>query len=132
MRLGAGRRIAGIEIRLAGPLDRFGQELQQDAAGAPAPACAVFTGAKLLGDRKPHAGRNLLRAQKIFVRGLFEVVALERNKPLIAAHVGALIDGHGEVAVAEQLAGLGLAGGDGRGDPIGVEARAGAHLARAR
>ena len=61
--------------------------------------------AQLLADRQPHARRDLLGAQEIFVRGGFEIAALERDQPLIAAHVGALIDGHGEMAAAEQLAG---------------------------
>ncbi len=90
---------------------------------------AVRAGAKLLGDGEPHARRNLLRARKIFVRGLFEVAAFQRHQPLIAAHLRALVDGHGEMAVAEQLAGLGRAGGDRRVDTRGIEAGAGPHLA---
>ncbi len=130
MRLGAGRRVAGIEIGLAGPLDRFGQKLEQDAARAPAPSRTVLTAAKFLGDRKPHARGDLFGAQKIFVRGMLEVLALERNEPLIAAHVRALIDRHGKVAVAEQLRRLGFAGGNRGSDAIGVEACTRAHFAR--
>ena len=61
--------------------------------------------------------------------GVFEVLALERNEPLIPAHVGTLVDGHGEMAAAEQLARVSGVGGDGGGNPFGVKARAGAHLA---
>ena len=78
------------------------QELQQDAAGAPAMARARRRRAEFLGDREPHAGRDLLGAQEIFVRGILERSALERDQTLIAAHVAALIDGHGEMAVPEQ------------------------------
>ena len=80
------------------------QELQQHAAGAPAMARAAVAGDQLLGDRETHARRDLLGAQEIFVRGVFERAALERDHALVAAHVGALVDGHGEMAVAEQIA----------------------------
>ena len=94
------------------------------------PARAVFAGAEFLGDRKPHARRNLLRARKVFVRGLLEIAAFERDKPLVAAHLRTLVDGHGEMAVTEQLAGRCGVGGDRRGDALGIEAGAGPHLAR--
>ncbi len=124
-----GRRVAGIEVGLARALGRVRQELQQNAAGAPVPARAVFAGDEFLGDGEPHAGRNLLRAQKIFMRGLFEVAAFQRHEALIAAHVRALIDGHGEMAVAEEFSGVGGVGGNGRRDPLGVETGAGPHVA---
>ena len=92
---------------------------------APSPA------RQLLADREPHPGRDLLRAQEIFVRGVFEAAALERDQALVAAHVRALVDGHGEMAAAEQRAGVGLARGDRRRDARLVEARAGPHRARA-
>ena len=60
--------------------------------------------AQLLGDREPHPRRDLLGAQEIFVRGVLEAAAFERDQALVAAHVGALVDGHGEMAVAEQRA----------------------------
>ena len=63
------------------------------------------------------------------MRGVLEAAAVERDQALVAAHVGALVDGHGEMAVAEQRAGVGLAGRDRGGDARRVEARAGAHLA---
>ena len=75
------RRVAGIAGRA--PRMRSGalrQELQHDAAGAPAVLGAALAGAEFLGDREPHAGRNLLRAQKIFVRRLFEACRL-RARP---------------------------------------------------
>ena len=40
------------------------------------------------------------------MRGVFETAAFERDQALIAAHVRALVDGHGEMAVAEQRAGI--------------------------
>ena len=65
------------------------------------------------------------------MRGVFQRAAFERDQALVAARVGALVDGHGEMAVAEQRAGRGLAGLDGAGHPRRVEARAGAHRAGA-
>ena len=85
--------------------------------------------AQFLGDREAHARRNLLGAAEIFVRGIFQRAALERHQTLVAAHIGTLVDGHGEMALAEQLAGVGLAGGNRLGDAAFVEARARAHLA---
>ena len=40
------------------------------------------------------------------MRGVFEIAAVERHQALIAAHVRALVDGHGEMALAEQRAGI--------------------------
>ena len=40
------------------------------------------------------------------MRGVFETAAVERHQSLIAAHVRALIDGHGEMPLAEQRAGI--------------------------
>ena len=55
-------------------------------------------------------------------------LAVERDQALIAVHVGALVDGHGEVALAEQRAASRLACRDCRGHAVLVEARAGAHF----
>ena len=57
-----------------------------------------------LADREPHPGRDLFGAQEIFMRRVFEVAALERDQALIAAHIRALVDGHREMTLAEQLA----------------------------
>ena len=38
--------------------------------------------------------------------GVFETATVERNHALVTAHVRALIDGHGKMALAEQRAGL--------------------------
>ena len=92
-------------------------------------AGAAFAGAQFLGDREPHAGRDLLGAMEIFVRGVFERAAVERDQSLVAAGVGPLVDGHGEVAFAEQGAAVGRVVGDRRRDARLVETRAGAHLA---
>ena len=39
-------------------------------------------------DREPHPGRDLLGAQEIFVRGMLEVLAFERDQALVAAVSG--------------------------------------------
>ncbi len=90
---------------------------------------AAAARAQFLGDRQPHPRRDLLGAVEIFVRRVFQRAALERHQALVAVHIRALVDGHGEMAFAEQRAGVGLAVGDRRGDAVLVEARAGAHLA---
>ena len=59
------------------------------------------------------------------MRGVFQTAAVERHQPLITAHIGALIDGHREMALAEQRAGI-LAGLE----PRGVVARIGAQAIR--
>ncbi len=89
-------------------------------------------GTQFLGDREAHARRNLLGAQEVFVRGVFQRAAVERHQALVAADVRPLVDGHGEMALAEQRAGVGLAAGDRLGDARLVVARAGAHLAGRR
>ena len=63
------------------------------------------------------------------MRRAFEIVSFKRNQPLIAAHVWALIDGHGEMATAEQLSGRDFVRGDGGGDTLGVKPRAGSYFA---
>ena len=88
-----------------------------------------LTGAQFLGHRQANPGWDLLGAQEILVRGVFQRAAIERHQALVAAGVGALVDGHGEMALAEQRAGVGLAGRNRRRDAILAEARAGAHLA---
>ena len=50
---------------------------------------------------------------------------------MVAAHVGALVDGHGEVSSTKQRADVGFAGLDRRSHARSVEAGAGAHLVRA-
>ena len=89
------RRVAGMEVGHPRALRRLGQELQQHAAGPPAVAGA---GRHLLADREPHPGRDLLRAFEVFVRGVLQAAAVERDQALVAARVGALVDGHGEMA----------------------------------
>ena len=118
------RRIAWMQIGLSRPLRRLGEKLQQHSAGAPA-VLRAFAAAPFLADRKPHSGRNLFRAQKIFMRGVLESAAFERHQPLIAAHVRPLVDGHGEMAFPQQRAGV-LA----FPEPPGIEARIGAQAVR--
>src|SRR6202042_2820335 len=93
------------------------------------PPRAAFAGAEFFGDREPDPRRDLLRTQEIFMRGLFEAAAFERHKPLITAHFAALVDGHSEMAAAEQLAWLDRAVGDRVRNPLGVEPRARADIA---
>ncbi len=96
----------------------------------PARQCVgAVTGAQFLGDREPDAGRDLLRAQEIFMRGVFERAAFERHQTLIAVHVAALIDGHRQMAATEQFAARCLAVRNRLGDAGLVEARAGADAA---
>ena len=118
-----------MEIGDAGAFRRLRQELQHDAAGAPAVAGAAFGRAQFLGDGEADARRDLLGAQEVFVRGVFQRAAVERHQALVAAHVRPLVDGHGEMAPAEHRAGAGLARSDRLGDARLVVARAGAHLA---
>ena len=59
------------------------------------------------------------------MRGVFQTAAFERHQPLIAAHVRPLIDGHRQMALAEQRAGI-LA----VLEPLGIEARIGAQAIR--
>ena len=73
----------------------------QNSASAPAVSRA-FAAAPFLADRKAHPGRDLFRAQKIFMRGVFQGAAFQRHQPLIAAHVRPLVDGHGKMALAKQ------------------------------
>ena len=84
---------------------------------------------QFLGHSEAHTRRDLLGAQKILVRGMLEILALERDDALVAGHVGALVDGHGEMTMAQQRARIGGTRCDGGRDPRGVEAGAGAHLA---
>ena len=82
---------------------------------------------EFLGDGQPHARRDLLRAQEILVRGIFERAAVERDQTLVAAHVGALIDGHREMPRPSRSPAC-LARRVARRRVL-VEPRAGAHLA---
>ena len=59
------------------------------------------------------------------MRGVFQGAAFQRHQPLIAAHVRALIDGHREMAFAEQRA-----GGHALLQPRRIEARIGAQFIR--
>src|SRR6201999_1188962 len=100
------------------------------SAGAPAVAGAVFARAQLLGDGQTHAGGDLLRAQEIFVRGVLEALALERDDALVAGGIRPLVDGHGEMPAAKQRAAVGGARGNGGIDARGIEAGAAADVAR--
>ena len=80
--------------------------------------------------RQPQAGRDLLGLGEVGLRRRGQVAAIERHDALVALHVGALVHGHGEIALAEQVGLPGL--GKGR-DPGAVETGIAAQLAgRAR
>ena len=59
------------------------------------------------------------------MRGVFQTAAFERHQSLIAAHVGPLIDGHGEMPASQQCTGI-LA----VLEPLRIEARIGAQAVR--
>jgi hypothetical protein len=58
--------------------------------------------------RRPRAapGRDLFGAQEIFMRGVFEIAAVERHQALIAAHVRPWSMVMRKMALAEQRAGI--------------------------
>ena len=64
------------------------------------------------------------------MRRFLETLALERHDALVAAAVGALVDGHGEIAGPEQLAGSRACAGTERLEPVLVEPRGGAQAVR--
>src|SRR5215831_13979269 len=92
-------------------------------------ARAVGARPQFLRHRQAHAGGDLLRAQKILMRRMFEALALERDDALVAGGVRSLVDGHGQMPTAQQRARIGRSRRDGRRDTGGVEAGAGAHFA---
>src|SRR5438132_13593397 len=73
--LDALRHVTGVEVRPLDALRRLGQELQQQSARAPVASRATGARSQLLGDSQAHPGGDLLRAQKILVRGTFEALA---------------------------------------------------------
>ena len=113
------RNVARMQVGLARALRRFRQELGHQPAGAPGTAAA----AELLGDGEADACRDLLGLTEILVRRLLQPLPFESDDALVAARLGALVDGHGEDALAEQL-GRARAGRQG-GDALPVEAREG-------
>ena len=82
---GALGRVAWIEVCDARTFRRTRHELKQHAAGAPAVRRAARRGQIFLGHREAHAGRNLLGAHEIFVCGIFERPAFQRDQALVAA-----------------------------------------------
>src|SRR5262249_52075958 len=104
MRHRAFRGISWVEIGSAHTLSLLGKELQQHAAGTPTVTWTVSARSQLFGDREPHLGGDLLGAQEIFVSGLFKAAARKGDKALVAIHVSPLIDRHGKMAAAQQMA----------------------------
>src|SRR6516165_4900729 len=100
------RHVAGIEVSPRA-FWRLGQELQQKAAGSPAMTRAISARPQFLRHREAHARGDLLGAQKILMRRVFETLALERDDALVAGGVRSLVDGHGEMATAQQRARVG-------------------------
>jgi hypothetical protein len=91
---------------------------------------AVRARPQFLRHRQAHARGDLLGAQKILVRRVFEALALERDNALVAGGVRSLVDGHGEMATAQQRARVGCSRCNGGRDAGGVETGAGTHFAR--
>src|SRR6266508_1768986 len=91
-------------------------------------ARTVCARAQLLGHCQAHSCGDLLRAKKIFVRRVFEPLALERHDPLIAGGIRSLVDGHGQMSAAEQRAWIGRANCNGLRNAGGIKAGAAAHL----
>ena len=83
--------------------------LDQQSAGAPVPAPrrALAAGCVVARHGEPDERRQLLGLAEIGQRRLGEALAVERDDALVALHVAARIDGHGEMAAAEQLAPVG-------------------------
>src|SRR6202040_2382019 len=106
------------------------QELQKKAPGPPAVPGALTIGSELLGYGQAYSRGNLLRAQKVLVRGMFEVLALQRHDSLVSCRVGALVDGHRQMALTEQCSRTRTARRDRSSDPTRIESGAGAHLVR--
>src|SRR5437016_1883973 len=69
--------IAWIEIGNPSAIRRLGEKLHKDTAGTPIMAWAFWARSQLLGDREPHARRNLFGAAEIFMRRLFKATALK-------------------------------------------------------
>ena len=81
------------------------------------------------GHGEAHLRGDLLRLAEILVRGLLQALAFQGDDALIAAGGGALVDGHGQVAGADQVGVLERSGAEG-GHPLRVEARGGAQAVR--
>ena len=96
------------------------QMLEQQAARLPVVAA-------LLG-REPHQARDLLRLREIALRRLAEVLALQRDDPLVALVGHRLVERDRQIALAEQL--LQLARPALR-QPLGIVADVAAQLAAA-
>ena len=83
-----------------------------------------------LGDRQTDECRHLLGLLEVGMGDILEGTALERHDALIAIHVDALVDGHRQMPLAEQLAGLGFAQLDRLLHRIGIEAGIAAEAVR--
>src|SRR5215510_4354181 len=99
-----------------------GELLYEQATGAPRPGTpAAMTGAVVLRHRQVNEGRKLFGLAEIGVGGLGQRLAFEWHHALIALHLAAAIDGHGEMALTKQLRQVAIAA---RGaDTISGEAR---------
>ena len=109
MRLNAFGRIAGIEIGNARTFRRLRQKLQHNSAGAPAVGGPSRSGAQFFCDCEAHPRRNLFGSEEIFMCHVLQGAAVEGDQPLIADHVGSLVDGHRKMALAKQRAAIRLA-----------------------
>ena len=75
-------------------------------------------------------GRQLLGLAEIGVRGVHQGLAIERDDALVAVLVGAAVDGHGDVALAQQRTLVAAALGFGEAGVGLVEVGIAAQLAR--
>ena len=112
------RRIAGVKIGGTQAFGRGRHELHDQPAGAPGKAATGQDRA----DAQANPARNLLGLAEILVSGLFQALPVERDDALIARRIGALVDGHGEMALAQQFAGRDRLRVDRRREPVGVVA----------
>jgi hypothetical protein len=93
-------------------------------------ASTVSTHHDLLADRDPHLCRDLFRAQEIFMRGMLEVLAFERDQALVAARLRALVDRHRQMTIAQELPWTILASRHGRRHALLVKAGTTTHASR--
>lgn len=97
------------------------QELDQESAGT----IAVGAVGELLGHREADLSRDLFGLAEILMGRLFQALAFQGHNTLVAAEIVALVDGHGEVALPDQI-GILERGAPQSFDPRGVESCRGA------
>ena len=104
---------------------RRSSDCGRNCTSSPPARQSVPLAGDVLGDRQPDQRRDLLGLAEILVRRLLEALAFERHDALVARRVRALVDGEGQMAVAEQL-GRAEAGRRVAASRVGIETREGA------